>query len=124
MCMLLVKGKIQDRIDKKAAYFHLVAWSLPLVLTIATMAVGEVDGSSVTGVCFVGYVSHAMRAALLLAPLGVVLVLGGYFLLRGILFIIISILLLSLSVYKAVAKDITICIFIEQIIMHPQWKKG
>ncbi|KAL4709030.1 hypothetical protein ACJJTC_005891 [Scirpophaga incertulas] len=77
-------GKIQDRIDKKAAYFHLVAWSLPLVLTITTMAFGEVDGSSVTGVCFVGYVSHPMRAGLLLAPLAVVLVIGGYFLLRGV----------------------------------------
>ncbi|XP_013199378.2 protein smoothened isoform X1 [Amyelois transitella] len=77
-------GKIQDRIDKKAAYFHLVAWSLPLVLTIATMAFGEVDGSSVTGVCFVGYANHGMRAALLLAPLFIVLVLGGYFLLRGV----------------------------------------
>ncbi|XP_022822897.1 protein smoothened-like isoform X2 [Spodoptera litura] len=77
-------GKIQDRIDKKAAYFHLVAWSLPLILTIATMAFGEVDGSSVTGICFVGYVNHPMRAALLLAPLSVVLALGGYFLLRGV----------------------------------------
>lgn len=76
-------GKIQDRIDKKAAYFHLVAWSLPLILTITTMAFGEVDGNSVTGVCFVGYVNHPMRAALLLAPLSIVLLLGGYFLLRG-----------------------------------------
>lgn len=81
--ILLVTGKIQDRIDKKAAYFHLVAWSLPLVLTIATMAFGEVDGSSVTGICFVGYLNHPMRAALLLVPLAVVQVLGGYFLLRG-----------------------------------------
>lgn len=81
-------GKMQDRIDKKAAYFHLVAWSLPLVLTITTMAFGEVDGSSVTGICFVGYVNHSMRAALLLAPLSVVLLLGGYFLLRGVLSLI------------------------------------
>ncbi|XP_046969794.1 protein smoothened isoform X1 [Vanessa cardui] len=77
-------GKIQDRIDKKAAYFHLVAWSLPLILTITTMAFGEVDGNSVTGVCFVGYVNHPMRAAMLLAPLSIVLLLGGYFLLRGV----------------------------------------
>ncbi|XP_041981977.1 protein smoothened [Aricia agestis] len=77
-------GKIQDRIDKKAAYFHLVAWSLPLILTITTMAFGEVDGSSVTGICFVGYVNHPMRAALLLAPLSIVLLIGGYFLLRGV----------------------------------------
>ncbi|XP_050682217.1 protein smoothened isoform X2 [Leptidea sinapis] len=77
-------GKIQDRIDKKAAYFHLVAWSLPLIFTITTMAFGEVDGSSITGVCFVGYVNHPMRAGLLLAPLSLVLLLGGYFLLRGV----------------------------------------
>lgn len=31
-------GKIQERIDKKASYFHLMAWSLPLILTITTMA--------------------------------------------------------------------------------------
>lgn len=83
MTFFIIAGKIQDRIDKKAAYFHLVAWSLPLVLTITTMAFGEVDGSSVTGICFVGYINHPMRAALLLAPLAVVLALGGYFLLRG-----------------------------------------
>lgn len=82
MCVYF-SGKIQDRIDKKAAYFHLVAWSLPLILTIATMAFGEVDGSSVTGICFVGYVNHPMRAALLLGPITVVMILGGYFLLRG-----------------------------------------
>ncbi|CAG9111901.1 unnamed protein product [Plutella xylostella] len=77
-------GKIQDRIDKKAAYFHLVAWSLPLILTITTMAFGEVDGSSITGICFVGYMKHWMRAAMLLAPLCTALLLGGYFLCRGV----------------------------------------
>lgn len=42
MNLYYFSGKIQDRIDKKAAYFHLVAWSLPLILTITTMAFGEV----------------------------------------------------------------------------------
>ncbi|XP_028041486.1 protein smoothened-like isoform X2 [Bombyx mandarina] len=97
MCSFRALGKIQDRIDKKAAYFHLVAWSLPLILTITTMAFGEVDGSSVTGVCFVGYVNHPMRAALLLAPLAVVLTLGGYFLLRGVF---------SLVVVRVSSKDV------------------
>ncbi|XP_014371325.2 protein smoothened isoform X2 [Papilio machaon] len=97
-------GKIQDRIDKKAAYFHLVAWSLPLVLTITTMAFGEVDGSSVTGICFVGYVNHPMRAALLLAPLSVVLILGGYFLLRGV-FSLIAVRVSSKDVISARAAN-------------------
>ncbi|XP_073961888.1 protein smoothened-like isoform X3 [Choristoneura fumiferana] len=97
-------GKMQDRIDKKAAYFHLVAWSLPLVLTITTMALGEVDGSSITGVCFVGYVSHPMRAALLLAPLCLVFALGGYFLLRGV-FSLIAVRVSSKDVISARAAN-------------------
>lgn len=79
-----VSGKIQERIDKKGAYFHLVAWSLPLVLTITVMALGEIDGSSVVGICFVGYLNHAIRAGFLLGPISAVMLIGGYFLTRGI----------------------------------------
>ncbi|XP_069696692.1 protein smoothened isoform X2 [Periplaneta americana] len=78
-------GKIQERIDKKSAYFHMVAWSLPLVLTITTMALGEIDGDSVAGICFVGYVNHAARAGFLLVPITTVLFVGGYFLTRGLI---------------------------------------
>lgn len=81
-------GKIQDRIDKKRSYFHLIAWSLPLVLTITILALSEVDGSSVVGICFVGYANHAARAGLLLVPVFCVLVVGGYFLGRGMLTLI------------------------------------
>ncbi|KAH8266632.1 hypothetical protein KR018_004176, partial [Drosophila ironensis] len=76
-------GHVQDRIDKKGSYFHLVAWSLPLVLTITTMAFSEVDGNSVVGICFVGYINHPMRAGLLLGPLCGVILIGGYFITRG-----------------------------------------
>lgn len=76
-------GKIQDRIDKKGAYFHLVAWSLPLVLTITTMAIGEIDGNSELGICFVGYMNPAARGGLLLGPVAVLFSAGAYFLLRG-----------------------------------------
>jgi smoothened protein len=61
----------------------MVAWSLPLVLTITTMALGEIDGDSVAGICFVGYVNHAARAGFLLGPITIVLIIGGYFLSRG-----------------------------------------
>lgn len=81
-------GKIQDRIDKKGAYFHLVAWSLPLVLTITIMALSEVDGNSVTGICFVGYLNHSIRGSLLLAPILGMLLVGGHFLGRGMLTLI------------------------------------
>ncbi|EDW03985.1 protein smoothened [Drosophila grimshawi] len=78
-------GHVQDRIDKKGSYFHLIAWSLPLVLTITTMALSEVDGNGIVGICFVGYINHGMRAALLLGPLCGVILIGGYFITRGMI---------------------------------------
>ncbi|XP_066597642.1 protein smoothened [Prorops nasuta] len=81
-------GKIQDRIDKKGAYFHLIAWCFPLVLTVTIMALGEIDGNSVTGICFVGYANHIVRTSFLLGPVLVVLLVGGYFLSRGLITLI------------------------------------
>ncbi|XP_054742762.1 protein smoothened [Anastrepha obliqua] len=78
-------GNVQDRIDKKGSYFHLVAWSLPLVLTITTMALSEVDGNSTVGICFVGYLNHPMRSGLLLGPLCGIILVGGYFVIRGMI---------------------------------------
>ncbi|XP_075238286.1 smoothened, frizzled class receptor [Lycorma delicatula] len=83
-----ILGKIQERLQKKGAYFHLVAWSLPLVLTITTMAFGEIDGNSVVGICFVGYINHIYRISLLLVPVFIALSVGGYFLLKGLLTLI------------------------------------
>lgn len=81
-------GKIQERIDKKASYFHLIAWSIPLVLTIAILALSEVDGNSIVGICFVGYFNHAIRGGFVLGPLLCSSLIGGYFLVRGILILI------------------------------------
>ena len=77
-------GKIQDKIDKKGAYFHLLAWCLPLMLTVTIMALGEIDGNKTTGICFVGYNNHVVRAWFVLGPVLAVLLIGGYFLTRGI----------------------------------------
>lgn len=75
-------GTIQDRIDKKSAYFHLIAWCVPLVLTVAIMALGRIDGNSMTGICFVGYVDHASKI-FVLGPVLLATLIGGYFLCRG-----------------------------------------
>lgn len=81
--LITFSGKIQDRIDKKRAYFHLVAWSVPLILSITTMAIGEIDGDFVTGICFVGFFNMAARAGFLLAPLAATMVVSGYIITRG-----------------------------------------
>ncbi|XP_011868773.1 PREDICTED: protein smoothened isoform X2 [Vollenhovia emeryi] len=76
-------GTIQDRIDKKSAYFHLIAWCVPLILTVTIMALGQIDGNSMTGICFVGYADHASKI-FVLGPVLLAVLVGGYFLCRGL----------------------------------------
>lgn len=76
-------GKNSERINKNAHYFHVIAWSIPTVLTIATVAISEVDGNSTVGICFVGYVNQAYRWGLVLVPLAGGLFIGAYFIFRG-----------------------------------------
>lgn len=53
------------------------------MLTITTMAIGEIDGNSELGICFVGYMNPSARGGLLLGPVAVLFCAGAYFLLRG-----------------------------------------
>lgn len=80
---LKASGKNQDKIEKKGSYFHLFAWSAPLILTITTMALSEIDGNSIVGICFVGYLNHPFRIYLLMVPLAFVIVGGGTFVVLG-----------------------------------------
>lgn len=81
-----VLGKIQECMEKKGAYFHMIAWSTPLVLTITTMALGEIDGDSITGICFVGNTNRIYRVIFLLAPISAVLFTSAYFMSKGSFF--------------------------------------
>ncbi|CAH1406701.1 unnamed protein product [Nezara viridula] len=81
-------GKIQECMEKKGAYFHLIAWSAPLVLTITTMALGEIDGDSITGICFVGYTNRFYRVVFLLGPVFTALLIGAYFMSKGLMTLI------------------------------------
>lgn len=47
------------------------------------MALGEIDGDYVTGVCFVGFVNSTARTGLLLAPLTAAMIISGYIIIRG-----------------------------------------
>ncbi|GLH15390.1 Protein smoothened [Gryllus bimaculatus] len=75
-------GKLNDSIDKKGVYFHMASWSIPLILTITTMALGEIDGSSVAGICFVGYINHAYRVGFLWGPILIAVLISGYFIFK------------------------------------------
>ncbi|XP_062374032.1 protein smoothened [Sardina pilchardus] len=78
-------GTTHQPLSGKTSYFHLVTWSIPFILTVAILAIAEVDGDSVSGICFVGYKNYRYRAGFVLAPIGLVLTVGGYFLIRGVM---------------------------------------
>lgn len=58
------------------------------MLTITTMALGEIDGDYVTGICFVGYINSAARTGLLLTPLAGVMLMSSYIIVKGLLLLI------------------------------------
>lgn len=64
-------GSVRDRIDKENFYFHFIAWALPFILTVTIMVLSEVDGNSITGICFVGYRNRAIRSGLVLLPVAI-----------------------------------------------------
>lgn len=72
-----------EAIEGNSQYFHLVAWAIPAVKTISVLAMGQIDGDTLSGVCFTGISNiHALRG-FVLAPLLLYLVLGSGFLLAG-----------------------------------------
>jgi len=77
-------GKAQEVLAARSAYFHMTAWSLPLVLTILVMATNNVDGSAVSGICYVGYTSPLARALFVLVPHTAALAASSYFSWRAV----------------------------------------
>lgn len=75
-------GKIQEKVDKKGGYFHLLAWSIPLVFCVIVMVLGEIDGDSVTGTCFVGINNKIYRIIFVLIPVSISVVIGLFYLIR------------------------------------------
>lgn len=72
-----------EAIEANSQYFHLAAWAVPAIMTIAILAMGKVEGDVLSGVCFTGiYDTDALRG-FVLAPLVVFLILGTFFLLAG-----------------------------------------
>ncbi|XP_062621329.1 protein smoothened-like, partial [Saccostrea cucullata] len=69
-------GTQRDDLKNKTSYFHIASWCVPLVLTIVCLSVSEIDGDSLSGVCFVGAFNNGYRGGFVLLPVGLLLVIG------------------------------------------------
>lgn len=72
-----------EAIEANSQYFHLAAWAVPAIKTIAILAMGQVDGDVLSGVCFTGIFDVDALRGFVLAPLVVYLIIGTTFLLAG-----------------------------------------
>lgn len=72
-----------EAIASYSQYFHLAAWLVPSIKTIAVLALSSVDGDPVSGICYVGNQNLETLRGFVLAPLFVYLMLGATFLIAG-----------------------------------------
>lgn len=72
-----------EAIEANSQYFHLAAWAVPAIKTIAVLAMGQVDGDVLSGVCYTGVFDVDALRGFVLAPLVVYLIIGTSFLLAG-----------------------------------------
>lgn len=66
-----------------AQYYHVVAWALPALKTIAIIALNGIDGDPVVGICYVGNHDLTHLRLFVLVPLIIYLFFGTLFLLVG-----------------------------------------
>lgn len=130
-----------EAIEANSQYFHLAAWAVPAVKTITILALGQVDGDLLTGVCYVGIYNVIALRGFVLAPLFVYLFIGTSFLLAGFvsLFRIRTImkqdgtkteklekLMVRIGVFSVLytvpATIVLACYFYEQAF-RPQWER-
>ncbi|CAB3376796.1 Hypothetical predicted protein [Cloeon dipterum] len=64
-------------------YFHLAAWLVPTVKSVAVLVMSAVDGDPVAGICYVGNQNADNLRIFVMAPLVAYLFLGTSFLLAG-----------------------------------------
>ena len=72
-----------EAIERNSQYFHLAAWAIPGILTIVILAMGQVDGDTLSGICFTGLSNVIALRGFVLAPLVVFLIVGTFFLAAG-----------------------------------------
>lgn len=72
-----------EAIASYSQYFHLAAWLIPSVKSIAVLATSSVDGDPIIGTCYVGNQDIDNLRGFVLAPLVVYLFIGTLFLSAG-----------------------------------------
>ncbi|XP_049609787.1 frizzled-7-A-like [Syngnathus scovelli] len=72
-----------EAVEANSRYFHLLAWTVPALKTVTILAMGQVEGDLLTGVCYVGVYNVDALRGFVLAPLFVYLLVGTSFLLAG-----------------------------------------
>lgn len=72
-----------EAIARYSQYFHLAAWLIPSVKSIAALALSSVDGDSVAGICYVGNQNLENLRGFVVAPLVIYLFIGTVFLFAG-----------------------------------------
>ncbi|KAI1289459.1 Protein smoothened [Halotydeus destructor] len=76
------KGRSLRKSHSKATYFHLAAWSIPFILTTIAVGFGEIDGSHLLGICFIGFRNQVLRIIFVFIPLAIFIFVGVMFLIR------------------------------------------
>lgn len=72
-----------EAITKHSQYFHLAAWLIPTIQSVAVLLLSAVDGDPILGICYVGNLNTDNLKTFVLAPLFIYLVIGTTFLLAG-----------------------------------------
>lgn len=72
-----------EAITKHSQYFHLAAWLIPTIQSVAVILLEAVDGDPIAGICYVGNMRTENLRTFVLAPLFVYLVVGTTFLMAG-----------------------------------------
>jgi len=74
-----------EAIEHQSQYFHLIAWSIPAIMTISVLALGKIEGDPLSGVCFVGQYDTVSLQTFLLWPQLILICIGFVFLICGFL---------------------------------------
>lgn len=72
-----------EAITKHSHYFHLAAWIIPTIQSVAVLLLNAIDGDPISGICYVGNLSVNNLRTFVVAPLVIYLIIGTTFLMAG-----------------------------------------